>query len=66
MEIYIEKENTTKQIKLEKNKKIKEVLKELRISLNSVIIVKNDTICLEDEKVSDEDKIKILSVVSGG
>ncbi len=66
MEIYIEKENTTKQIKLEKNEKIKEVLKELGISINSVILVKNDTICLEDETVSDEDKIKILSVVSGG
>ena len=66
MEIYIEKENTTKQIKLEKNKKIKEVLKELGISLNSVILIKNDTVCLEDEKVSDKDKIKILSVVSGG
>ena len=66
MEVYIEKENATRQIKLKENKKIKEIVKELGISINSVILVKNDSICLEDEIVSDKDKIKILSVVSGG
>ena len=66
MEVYIEKENTTKQIKMEKDRKIKEILEEFGISVNSVILVKNDAICLENEIVSDEDKIKILSVVSGG
>ena len=66
MEVYIEKEDATKQIKLEQDKKLREILKELEISVNSVILVKNDSICLEDEMVSDKDKIKILSVVSGG
>lgn len=66
MEIYFEKENKTKKINLKKNITLKELLKELNITLDSIILVKNDEICLEDEIVTNKDKIKLLSVVSGG
>ena len=66
MEIFLEKEKKTIKIKIKEKKTLKEILKELNISLNSVILVKNDEICLEEEILSDKDKIKILSVVSGG
>lgn len=66
MEIFYEKENKTENISLENPKTIKEILKEKNISLDSVIIVKNDNVCLEDETVCDTDKLKLLSVISGG
>ncbi len=66
VEIYLERENKTITKNLEKKIQLKELLNELNISLSSVILVKNNEIALEDEIISNEDKIKILSVVSGG
>ena len=66
MEIYFEKENKTKKIVLKTSITLKELLKKLDVNLDSVILVKNDEICLEDEIVTNKDKIKLLSVVSGG
>lgn len=66
MEAFLEKENKTISIELKKEKSLKDILKELNISIDSVILVKNDEVCIEDEMVSNEDKIKLLSVVSGG
>ncbi|MCA9459088.1 MAG: MoaD/ThiS family protein [Nanoarchaeota archaeon] len=66
MEIFIEKENKTKEINVDKKIKLNEILDMLGLSLESVILVKNGEVCLEDEEVSNEDKIKLLSVVSGG
>ncbi len=66
MEIYFEKENKTKKIVLKTPITLKELLKKLNVNLDSVILVKNDEICLEDEIVTNKDKIKLLSVVSGG
>jgi len=66
MEIYFERENKTKKIKLKKEIILIDLLKKLNIELEAVILVKNDEICLENEIIKDSDKIKILSVVSGG
>ena len=66
MEIFLEKENKTIYLELKKEETLKDIIKKLDISLDSVILVKNDQISLEDEKINDKDKIKILSVVSGG
>lgn len=66
MEIFIEKENKTKTIELKTKTQFKSILKKLNISLDSVILIKNDEICLEDELIENKDKLKILSVVSGG
>jgi len=66
MEVFLERINETKIIELDSEKSLKEVLKDLDISVESVILIKNDEICLEDELVCNDDKIKILSVVSGG
>ena len=45
---------------------LKELLKELDTSVESVIVQKNGSICLEDATVNDTDELRILSVVSGG
>ncbi len=66
MEIFVERDNKTIEHKLEKETPLNSILKELKISSESVILVKNDEICLEDELVCDSDKVKLLSVISGG
>jgi len=66
MEIYLEKQNKTITKKLENPIQLNKLLKELKISIESVILIKNNEITLEDELINNEDKIKILSVVSGG
>lgn len=66
MELFLEKENKTQTIELEKPTSIKEILKDLNISNESIIISKNGEICLEDEIINNDDKIKLFSVVSGG
>jgi len=67
MKIYLEKEDKTINFKLLKKKMIlKEILDELNISTNSIILVKNDKITLDDSVVEESDDLKILSVVSGG
>lgn len=66
MEIFIEKDNKTIKIKLEKSKKLIDILNELNITKESIILVKNGEIALEETLVEDKDNLKILSVVSGG
>ena len=66
MEIYFEKTNKTKTIELKKPTTLKEIIKQEKITLESVILIKNNNICLENEEINNNDKIKILSVVSGG
>ena len=66
MKVYIEKDDKTLDIKLDKSMVLKELLKELDTSVESVIVQKNGSICLEDATVNDTDELRILSVVSGG
>jgi len=66
VEIYLEREDKTLNLEISENKKIKDLLKEMNISISSVIITKNEQVTLEDDIVKNTDKIKILSVVSGG
>lgn len=64
MKIYIEKDD--KLLELKKNMTGLELLKELNINPNTVIIVRNNEVILSEEKLSETDDVKIISVVSGG
>ena len=64
MKVYIEKEQKEKKIKFEGS--VKELLIKLKINSETVIVTKNDELISINEKISDKDKIKILSVISGG
>ena len=44
----------------------KELLALLNINLEEVLIIKNGSLVTEDEELSNDDDIKLLSVVSGG
>ena len=63
MQVYYDKEKKNYKVK---GKTVNEILKELKIKSNTVIVVINNTVVTEDKKINKEDKIKILSVVSGG
>lgn len=66
MKLFIERENKTQNIELENEISCKEFLKGLNISQEAVILVKNGSVCLEDEILTNDDELKLLSVVSGG
>lgn len=61
MEIYIEKENKN----ISKEVKFESILRDLSISKESVLLVKNGKVFLENELVSNSDKLKVLYFVSG-
>ena len=63
MEVYIEKEDCIKNVE---GKNIKEILDKLKINPATVMIVKNDCLVSEDSEITKGDKIKLLSVISGG
>lgn len=63
MEVLIEREN--KKVKVEA-KTVEELLKKLKINSTTVIVSANDELVTEDYKLNKKDKIKIMSVISGG
>jgi len=63
MKVYIEKIN---QYKNTKAKTVKELLEKLKINPTTVIVTRNNELITEEQKIKDSDKIKILSVISGG
>jgi len=65
VEVELSWKNETKVLEGE-FKTIKDVLNQLNIFPSEVVIIKNGKIVLEEEKVSDGDKIKLINVISGG
>ncbi len=45
---------------------VKELAEKLNISLNEFLVTINNEIAIEDSKLKDKDKVKFLSVISGG
>ena len=64
VEVYIEKTETIKKINF--TGKAIDLLKKLKINHVTVVIVKNNTIITEQDKIKNSDKIRLLAVVSGG
>ncbi len=64
MDIFIEKEN--KHVTKEFSGTVKDLLVSLDINPESVLIARNDTLITPDVTVTNEDKISLLSVISGG
>jgi thiamine biosynthesis protein ThiS len=66
VEVFIEKENKKLKIQLEDNAIVSDLLRNLRLNPVTVIIARNNELLWESEKLCDNDKINILSVISGG
>ncbi len=63
MKIYIERTNEYKEAN---GKTVLELLTKLKINPTTIIITKNGELVTEEEKVTEKDEIKLLSVISGG
>ena len=47
-------------------RRVNKLAKELGISLESHVFIRNNTILTPDEHLNEDDEIEILSVISGG
>lgn len=66
IKIFIEKTGETLTKEVEEFKTVKDIVKYLNENLSGILVSVNSEIVLEDYEVQDNDKIAILSVVSGG
>ena len=63
---FVDRENKTHDIQLDPNSSVKHLLESLKINPVTVIVVRDGNLILEETKLNDRDKLKILSVISGG
>ncbi|MBI2148847.1 MoaD/ThiS family protein [Candidatus Woesearchaeota archaeon] len=63
MKIYIEKTDEYKEVEAST---VKELLEKLKINPTTILVTKNNELVTEEEKLTNKDEIKILSVISGG
>ncbi len=64
--VFIDRESKNTTLGLENNSIVSDLLKKLSINPVTVIVSRNNELILEDEKLNDNDEIKVLSVISGG
>ena len=64
--VFFDRENKEKTVELDINSSVKDLLTKININPVTVIISRNSNIITEDEKINDKDKIKLISVISGG
>ena len=61
--VFIERDNLVKEVKA---KSAKEVIELLNINPETVLIVRNNELILLNDKLNENDEVKLLSVISGG
>ena len=66
VKVFIDRENRNDVVELDERQMVNDLLKKLNINPVTVIVSRNDELVLEDEKLNDNDEIRILSVISGG
>jgi len=64
MEVLVERDN--KKIKVDFEGKVKDLLKKVKVNPAEVLVVINGELVTEEDKVKKNDKVKLLSVISGG
>ena len=64
--VFIDSKNKNIKLELNSNSIVSDLLRKLDINPVTVIISRNNELILEDEKLNNNDEIKILSVISGG
>lgn len=64
--VLIEKDNnSTKNINFT-GSSVHDLLRQLEINPETVLVTRNDEVITEDVSLKDNDKVEILSVISGG
>ena len=64
--VFYDREKKEKTIELAANSLVRDLLEKMKINPVTVIVSRDNNIITEDEKLEDKDKIKIISVISGG
>ena len=64
--VFYDRENKEKTIEIVENSSVKDLLANMKINPVTVIVSRDNNIITEDEKVNDNDNIKLISVISGG
>ncbi|MBI3035541.1 MoaD/ThiS family protein [Candidatus Woesearchaeota archaeon] len=64
--VFIDKENKNAVLELDSDSLVMDLLRKLGINPVTVIVSRNNELILEDEKLNNNDEIRILSVISGG
>ena len=64
--VFFDRENKEKKVELGKNMLVRDLLAKMNVNPVTVIVSRGDTIIIEDEKLKENDKIKLFSVISGG
>lgn len=63
--IFIEREQCHKTIEFT-SKTVKDLLQQVGINPEIILVVRRGEVLTEDDVLSDQDRIKLLSVISGG
>lgn len=58
--------NQKMEISIEGEITINDLLKRLKLNRESVVVIVNNQIKVEEEKISNNDEVKIISAISGG
>lgn len=66
VKVFIDRENKKASLELGNNSTVTDLLKKLNINPVTVIVSRENELILENEKLNDNDDLKILSVISGG
>ena len=64
MKLYVER--TKENLELDFTGSVQELLDKLNILSETALVARDGNIITEDEEISNEDSIKLLSVISGG
>ena len=64
--ISIDREKGKRNVELGIDSSVKDLLNSLKINPVTVIVARNNELIPENEKLNDNDEVRILSVISGG
>ncbi|MEK6968019.1 MAG: MoaD/ThiS family protein [Nanoarchaeota archaeon] len=64
MKVHIERQN--KNIEVKFSGSVKDLLEKISVNPEAVLVVRDSELLTLDRDVSDNDEIKLLSVISGG
>lgn len=64
--VFFDRENKEKTIEVDRNDSVKDLLNRININPVTVIVSRDNNIITEDEKINENDKIRLFSVISGG
>ena len=64
--VFYDRENKEKTVKVDGNASVKDLLNKMNVNPVTVIVSRDNNIITEDEKLNNNDKIRLISVISGG